>query len=135
MYLKTHCGMDDAEAKHNADKYNEGRHTYDKFSVIVDNCMRRTNADIRDLTPNELSLDVNFSCVLRRSAKIKRKETANGIPVTVDEQSVQKSVDDIINSQCYTEARGDTGLVATIMNRIRERMVGNSIYSSQRQRR
>ena len=61
-YLITKCGMmNDADAQHNADKYNEGSRIHDKFSLIVDNCAQCSDIDIRDLTVKELALAANLS--------------------------------------------------------------------------
>ena len=47
-YLVAECGMTDADAQHNTDKYNVGCRIHDKFQLIVNNCAECTNIDIRD---------------------------------------------------------------------------------------
>ena len=132
-YLITECGMNDADAQHNADKYDEGSRIYDKFSLIVDNCAQCPDIDIRDLTVKELALAVNLSWVIRRGALIKTK--AKVVPadllVQVDLASVQQSVDQILTSDWYAVAKDNPALVANIMNQISERVVSNSQYTSQ----
>ena len=72
-YLKIYWDMDDSPAQHNADKYNEGSRIYRNFSVIVNNCTKCANIDIRNFTIHELSLAANLSWVMRRSANIQSK--------------------------------------------------------------
>ena len=133
-YLKSVCDMDDRTAQHNADKYNEGSRIYRNFSVIVNNCTKCANIDIRDFTVHELCLAVNLSWVIRRSASIYGKTTGNALedPVIIDEGSVQQSVDNILNSAWYMEVKRNPALVANVMNRISERVVSNSLYSSKK---
>ena len=117
--------------KHNADKHNEGSRIHRNF---VNNCTKCANIDIRDFTVHELCLAVNLSWVMRRSASIQAKATGIILedPVIIDERSVQQSVDNILNSAWYLEARRKPDLVANLMNRISERVVSNSLYTSKK---
>ena len=135
-YLKNVCDMDDTTAQHNADKYNEGSRIYRNFSVIVNNCTKCANIDIRDFTVHELCLAVNLSWVMRRSASIQAKTTGIILedPVIIDEGNVQQSVGNVLNSAWYLEARRKPAVVANLMNRISERVVSNSLYTSKKRR-
>ena len=101
-YLTSEYGMSDAVAKHNADKYNEGSRIYNKFPLIVNNCVHCYGIDIRDLTIKELSLAVNMSWLIRRAAltKSKKKAVPDDVALDVDFASVQKSVEQILASNC-----------------------------------
>ena len=92
--------------------------------------------DIRDFTVKELALAARLPWVTRRAALIKmpkRKVVAFDVQVQVDFTSVQKSVDQLVNSNWYAVAKDNPNLVANIMNQISERVVSKSQYSSQRQ--
>ena len=132
-YLKTYCRMDEETAQHSADKFNEGCRIYKKLPLILNNCAQCPSIDIRDFTVKELSLAVNLSWVIRRSALVKatkRKTVAADMPVAVDERSVQQSVDEILSSKWYSEAKDNPALVANILNRIGEKVVNTSLYDS-----
>ena len=130
-YLKTYRGMDDVAAQHNADKINQCSRIYKKFSIIVRNCAQCFDMDIRDLTIKELSLAVNLSWVFRRSVLTKpSKKVPVERPIVVDQESVQQSVDEILSSRWYSDAKKNPALVANIMNRISERIVNSSLYAS-----
>lgn len=133
-YLTWECGMNDADAKYNADKYNEGSRIYDKFPLIVENCAKCPDIDIRDFTVKELALAARLSWVIRRAALVKvpkRQVAAVNVQVQVDCTSVQKSVDQLVKSNWYAAAKDNPNLVANIMNQISERVVSKSQYSSQ----
>ena len=105
--------MDDTTAQHNAYKYNEGSRIYRNFSIIVKNCTKCANIDIRDFTVHELCLAMNLSWVMRRSASIQGKTAGITLddPVIIDEGSVQQSVENILNYAWYSEARRKHALV------------------------
>ena len=114
-------------------KSNQGSRVYRKFATIVGNFSRCTNLDIRDLTIKELSLAVNLSWVIRRNALIKaKKKVPIDVPVVVDEQSVQETVEDILDSRWYKDTKDNPALVASILNRISERVVSTSLYNPQK---
>ena len=131
-YLTLECGMSDAIAQHNADKYNEGSRIYNKFPLIVNNCARCHGIDIRDLTLKELSLAINMTWLVRRAVltKDKKKAVPQDVAVYVDMASVQQSVDQIFASNWYAAARDNPSLVANIMNQISDRVVRDSQYTS-----
>ena len=131
-YLTSECGMSDAIAQHNADKYNEGSRIYNKFPLIVNNCARCHGIDIRDLTLKELSLAINMSWLVRRAVltKAKKKAVPRDVAVDIDLASVQQSVDQILASNWYAAARDNPALVANIMNQISDRVVSDSQYTS-----
>ena len=133
-YLREEFGMSDDDAKHNADKYNEGSRIYEKLSLIVENCAKCHDIDIRDLTVKELALAMRLSWVIRRGALVKsqRKVVPGDGEVQVDLASIQQSVDQILNSDWYAAAKDNPNLVAGIMNQISDRVVSKSQYTSQR---
>ena len=133
-YLKNHCGIEDCKAQRMADKFNEGSRIYRNFSTIINNCSKFSSIDIRDFTIKELSLAVNLSWIMRRNALIQanKKNISLHVPQVIDNESVEQSVDDILNSTWYLEAKDNPALVARIMNRISDRVINNALYASQR---
>ena len=129
-YFVKFCGMEDSVAQHNADKYNEGCRVYNKFPVIVDNCTKCINIDIRDFTIHELALAVRLSWVMRRSASNQTNVKGYTIedPVLIDQGSVEQCVEDILRSEWYLSAKRKPALVANIMNKISDRVLSNSLY-------
>ena len=126
--------MTDEEATHAADKYNEGSRIYDKFPMIIENLSKCPNLDIRDLTIHELALAKKPSWVLRRSAVVanKKKPSGNGaVGAEVDWDNVQQSVDMITSSDWYEEAKDNPPLVAYIMDKVNDRVIGKSMYTAQ----
>ena len=76
---------------------------------------------------------VNLSWIIWRNALIKtKKKVLVDAPIVVDEQSVQQSAEDILNSRWYKDARDNPTLVASILNRISDRVVSSSLYKSQK---
>ena len=129
-YFVEMIGMADEEAKHAADKYNEGSRIYDKFSKVLQNVSNCPGLDIRDLTIHELSLAGTQNWVIRRAALSKsKKKPANGtIPAAIDWNDVQLTVDDIVASNWFDDAKDNPPLVAYIMDKINERVVGKALY-------
>ena len=130
-YLSAECGMCDAVAKHNADKYNEGSRIYSKFPLIVNNCAQCHGIDIRDLTLKELYLASNMSWLIRRAAltRSKKNSVPHEVALDVDLMSIQESVDKILASNWYALAKENPALVANIMNQISDRVVNHSTYT------
>ena len=54
-YFVEMIGMADEDAKHAADKYNEGNRIYDKFPKVLQNISNCPGLDIRDLTIHDIS--------------------------------------------------------------------------------
>ena len=132
-YMKTNHGMDNTPVQRFADKINLGNRVYRRFTTIVGNFSRCPELDIRDHTIKELSLAVNLSWIIRRNALIKtNRKVPVDAPIVVDEQSVQQSVEDILNSRWYIDARDNPTLVAYILNRNSYRAVSYSLYKSQK---
>ena len=134
-YLMSEYGMSDADAQHNADKYNEGCRIYKNFPVIVKNCDKFPSIDIRDLNIKQLFLSVNMSWLIRHNAlisKSKRKAVPGDVALPVDLASVQRSVQDILKSDWYAAAKDSPSLVASIMNQISDSVVSDSYYHAQR---
>ena len=129
-YLKKYCGIEDELATHTADKLNSACRVHAHFTKIVSNCSKCTNVDIRDLTIKELSLAVNISWVIRRSVLTKpNKKVPSNIPIEIDEGSVLRSIEELLNSGWYEQARCNPVLVANILNRINARVINSCIYA------
>jgi hypothetical protein len=134
-YFINYYGMNDTISQHNADKYNEGSRIYKKFPTIVNNCSKFPEIDIKDFTLHEMFLASNLSWVMRRNAAIQSKKRIKGKSpafTVVDDIDVQQTVDKILNSNWYAAVKENPALVATVMNRISDTVVNNSIYSSKR---
>ena len=129
-YFVEMIGMADEDAKHAADKYNEGSRIYDKFPKILQNISNCPALDIRDLTIHELSLAGTQNWVIRRTALSKsKKKPANGtVPAPIDWNDVQLTVDDIVARNWFDDAKDNPPLVAYIMDKINERVVGKALY-------
>ena len=129
-YFVEMIGMADEDAKHAADKYNEGSRIYDKFPKILQNLSNCPALDIRDLTIHELSLAGSQNWVIRRTALSKsKKKPANGtVPAPIDWNDVQLTVDDIVARNWFDDAKDNPPLVAYIMDKINERVVGKTLY-------
>ena len=129
-YFVEMIGMADEDAKHAADKYNEGSRIYDKFPKILQNLSNCPALDIRDLTIHELSLAGSQNWVIRRTALSKsKKKPANGtVPAPIDWNDVQLRVDDIVARNWFDDAKDNPSLVAYIMDKINERVVGKTLY-------
>lgn len=131
-FLKRQWRYDDLKAKQTADKLNEARRVYSRLDDIVNNCCR-CNVDVRDLTIKELYLANSLSWVIKRSVEIKPKKKIPGdAPIEVDAGSVQDSVNDILQSAWYTQARENPFLVAKILEGISTRVINDSVFSSNR---
>ena len=130
-YFVEMIGMTDDDAKHAADKYNEGSRIFDKFPEIIKNISNCPSLDIRDLTVHELSLASKANWVLRRStlSKNKKKPLDGNVQTPVDWNNVQQSVDDIVSSDWFYDAKANPPLVAYIMDKINERVVNKSMNS------
>ena len=130
-YFVEMIGMSDEDAACAADKYNEGSRIFDKFPQILQNLSNCPSLDIRDLTIHELSLAGKQNWVLRRSALSKkpRKSADGNVPTPVDWNDVQVSVDALVRSRWFDEAKSNPPLVAYIMENINQRVVGRALNS------
>ena len=115
-----------------ADSLNEARRVYNRLDNIVQNRCSCSHVDIRELTIHELYLANSLSWVIRRSAEVKPKmKVPDNIPQPVDSGSVQNSLNEILNSVWYQQAKNNPLLVASILQGISTRVVNDSIYLSQ----
>ena len=88
--------------------------------------------DIRGLTIHELYLANSLSWVIKRSAEVKPKvNVPDNVSQAVDGGSVQNSINEILNSVWYQQAKDDPQLVATILQGISTPVINDSIYSKQ----
>ena len=130
-FLKTHWHYDEPKAKRIADKLNSARRVYASFDVIVNNCSRCPNIDIRNFTIKELYLARSLSWVIKRSVDVAPKEKIPAdVPIDVDTGSINESIDEILNSNWYRQSQDNPLLVANILQRISDRVINESIYSS-----
>ena len=131
-FLKKHWDYGDQEAKQMANRLNEARRVCSRLNNIVRNCCSCSHVDIRGLTIHELYLANSLSWVIKRSAEVKPKvNVPDNIPQPVDVGSVQNSVNEILKSAWYQQAKDNPKLVASILQGISTRVVNDSIYSSQ----
>ena len=100
------------------------------FPKILQNLSNCPALDIRDLTIHELSLAGSQNWVIRRTALSKsKKKPANGtVPAPIDWNDVQLTVDDIVARNWFDDAKDNPPLVAYIMDKINERVVGKTLY-------
>ena len=130
-FLKKHWNYDDRTAKQMADRLNEARRVYKGLDNIVSNCCSCPHVDIRGLTIHELYLANSLSWVIRRSADVKPKVKIPGdIPHPIDGGSVLRSINEILQSVWYQQAKDNPQLVASTLQGISTRIVNDSIYYS-----
>ena len=129
-YFMNSLKMDESLAKSSADKYNEGARVFNRFDEVVKNCEKCNFVDIRDLNVHEYFLALNLSWVMRRNATLETKMTIpiNAEFVEIDQASVNECVQGILRSDWFKAARCKPNLVATVMNRISDRVVRDAIY-------
>ena len=69
-YFVEEIGLDPDEAGLHADKYNLGCRIYNRLDMIIDNVLKFSDMDIRDLPINELALAHNIEWIRRRDKSI-----------------------------------------------------------------
>ena len=129
-FLKKHRDYEESRARATADKLNEARRVHNKLDHILNNCAQ-CNVDIRNLTIKESYLAKNLSWVMKRKAEVKSKEKVpENSMINIDYGSVQESLDEILNSRWFIQARENPQLIARIMNDLSTRVIDESIFSS-----
>ena len=133
-YLVQELGMEDGEARKDAQKYNKAYRTLKKFPQIVENVSRCSNLHIEDLNIAQLQLAVNSSWVKRFSAMHGRVEPKvpgsgdNGFDVNW--RSVDASFRQLQSSDWYQTAKDSPTEMAYVMNSLSERAVQHAQYHS-----
>ena len=68
---------------------------------------------------------------MKRKAEVKSKEKVpENSMINIDYGSVQESLDEILNSRWFIQARENPQLIARIMNDLSTRVIDESIFSS-----
>ena len=131
-FLKKYWYFEEKAAQQMANRLNEARRVYKRLGNIVHNCCSCSHVDIRGLTIHELYLANSLSWVIKRSAEVKPKvNVPDNVSQAVDGGSVQNSINEILNSVWYQQAKDDPQLVASILQGISTRVINDSIYPKQ----
>ena len=131
-YFMNYLGMTEENAEVDAHKYNQACRTYDSLGVIFANCQKYPNVDIRDLSVKEMYLARNESWFLQRSASLKKADKPKPVPpageaIDIDPQALNQTVDDILGSSWYKDAKANPKLVARLLQDISTRVLNDSL--------
>ena len=129
-YLNKYCGMRDDMTQKNVDKINLACRVFNNLTTIIRNCTK-WGIDIRELTLKGLLLAISSSWVLKRSdsSKLSSKVPAEA-KVQIKHASVESSINEILHSGWYLETKGNPALLANVMNKICDRVISYTLYSS-----
>ena len=124
---------EESRAATTAKSINEARLVMKHFPQIVNNCFKYPKVDIRSLNIHELYLAKNVSWVLRRCVD-RTTDVVNNRDesVQLNKESIESTVQNLLNSNWYNEAKSNPLHVANVMKIITNRVLNHSIQRSGR---
>ena len=124
---------EDERAASTAKSLNEARLVLKHFRMIAENCYKCSRIDIRSLTIHELYLAKNLSWVIRRSVDSNPSPNSMAAEtMDMNTSSIHDTVQNILNSTWYNDAKNNTMHVAKIMKIITSRVIDDSVYRAGR---
>ena len=128
-FLMRYWLYDDTKATSTANKLNEAHRVFQNFAQITKNCFKCPHVKIFRLDMHELYLAKNMTWVIKQSVDIKpASRTPPDVPIPIDAGSVEDSVQAILASDWYRDARDNPFLVANILKNITSRVINDSVY-------
>ena len=128
-FLKHRWGYAENHAAQVAGRLNEACRVHYHFVDIATNVSRVPHLDIRTLSMHELYLCKNIAWCIRRSVEMNPER--NSVPnngIDLDYQDIENTIQFVLGTRWFRDARMDPFCVAYVMKRISNRVVSNSAY-------